>query len=112
MNVARLNGNSTELGNFFFCLNPDFLANLAKVAEAIIIVNVCTGVCTLFNNIKQISPTKRNSIRKHLHNNTLHLSTYQYYFKSDFVKHFPRADEAENIILTENTIGSITPRIK
>jgi hypothetical protein len=115
MNLERPDGNPTELGNFYFCRHPEYLAGLAKVAEALFAINVITGLCTLYPNIKQASPTNRTNIRNHLTNGTLHNKTMRYIYQSEFVKHFPEAVGATNFKLTKeqiNILSSIEPRGK
>lgn len=45
-NIQR--NNPTELGNFYYCRYPDFLAGLAKVAEGLFAINVFTGLCVYY----------------------------------------------------------------
>lgn len=104
MNVARPGGNQTELGHFYFCRHPDFLAGGAKVAEAIFVVNVTTGLCALYNGIKSISATNRTSIRNHFYNGTLHNGAIKYIYQSEFVKLFPQAAGLDKLILNKQQL--------
>ena len=105
INVVR--ENKTELGIFYFCRHPDFLAGLAKSIEAIFVVNVITGVCTLYNSIKAISPSNRTSIRNHLYGNRVHNGIYRYIYASQFVKHFNKAKDSKEYTLTKKEVESL-----
>lgn len=112
MNVARPGGNKTELGSFYFCRHPDHLVGMAKSAEAIFVVNVVTGLCTLYKSIKAISATNRTAIRNHLNNGTVH-DSYRYVYKSVFIQHFPEASEVDTIQLNKEQLEkakAILPR--
>ena len=76
MNIARPNGNSTELGNFYFCRHPNYLSGLSKIAESLYAINTPTGLCEHYSNISQVSPTNRTAIRRHLNEGSLPLFLY------------------------------------
>lgn len=88
MNIVRPGGTSTEMGTFYFCRHPLHLAGLAKVAEAIFVINVLTGVCVLHANIKSIDPKNRTQIRHHLNRGTLHKGQIKYIYKDHMLEHF------------------------
>jgi hypothetical protein len=114
MNVARPEGNPTEMGHFHFCRHPDFLAGLAKVAEAIMAVNIVTGVCTYYSNISKVSPN-RTTIRNHLYKGSVHNDTTRYFFHGDFLKYYPEAEGLDTFTLSKEqivTLDDIKPRTK
>jgi hypothetical protein len=111
MNIDRSGGNLTELGNFYFCRHPHFLAGLAKTAEAIFVINIITGLCTLYPNITQVSHTNRTSIRTHLNKGTLHNKIFKYIYQSEFIKYFPEAKEGFTLTKQQlQIVMTIPPR--
>ncbi len=71
INVARPEGTSTDLGNFYFARHPDYLPNMAKSATSLYRVDVDTGLATWFANNSQVDSHDRLTVRKCLANLTL-----------------------------------------
>nr|YP_007475442.1 hypothetical protein H888_mgp03 [Microbotryum cf. violaceum BFL-2013]AGE14655.1 hypothetical protein [Microbotryum cf. violaceum BFL-2013] len=109
MNIVHLN--VTELGNFYFCRHPDFLAGLAKVAEPIVLINILSGLCSVYASIRSISVSNRSSIRAHLQAGTLHNKHIRYIYQSDFLNYLPmhatRLKVGESVKLSENQLQLI-----
>lgn len=99
---------STELGNFYFCRHPDFLAGNAKRPSGFFGVKVNTGVVEYFENNSQ-PLDDRLTVRIHRRNNTISKRGYRYINKDVFIKQFPKAVADRKFIfkLTQKQLGNL-----
>ena len=104
INIARPTGNPTELGHFYFCRHPDYLAGLTKVAEGLFAINLVTRVCKYYSNIKQAEPHNRTTVRNHLNRGTLYRKSIRYIYARDLIKQLPEIKDKEVITLTKEQL--------
>lgn len=91
LNIARPEGNETELGNFYFARNPDHLAGFAKSAEPLFGINVDTGVASLYPNNSQVPTHNRLTVRLNLNNYTITRDGTIFITADSFLDQFPTA---------------------
>jgi len=105
LNVARLN--KTEMGSFYFCRHPDFLAGFGKKAEAFLIISIATGIGSLFPTLKGHG-MDRSNIRRYLKTGTLYKGLYRFVYQSDLVAQIPRLKGVEHPVLTPMEVESLS----
>ena len=90
LNVMRPGGNPTEAGYFYFARNPDYLAGLAKPAQALFAITA-GGLCTWYANFSSVTGVNRGTVRRNLVNNTVSKTGVRYILANVLIKQFPDA---------------------
>lgn len=77
----------TELGNFYFARNPDYLTGLSKTATPLIGISVDTGLATVYANNSAVPTHDRLTVRTNLVNITLTRDGTMFMSTSQFLLH-------------------------
>jgi len=87
LNVFRPNGNTTELGNFYFCRHPEHC--LVKSASGLFAVDTITGLAKYYSKNSQAG--NRGTVRRHRENNTISNNGIRYINADIFIDKSPKA---------------------
>jgi len=81
----------TELGNFYFARNPDYLPGLSNTATPLVGISVDTGLATVYANHSSVPTHDRLTVRTNLVNITLTRDGTIFTSISEFLSHCPLA---------------------
>lgn len=88
-NVVRYR--ETELGNYYFARNHDYLTGMAKTTTPLYGISVDTGLATVYANNSAVPTHDRLTVRKNLTAVTLTRDNTMFMSTSQFLLHCPTA---------------------